>query len=419
MELTVYLAYADFRDRGLAALRRNEDGDISLDRGPHALDRVLRVQIVQKGKVLSSSLLARSCWAEDKDGIDDVPIEQRILRARNSIYDEELHSELHREARNLVNQGVRCKGNTIQLPYEADNHVEIDVLLQGEKSSEKPHDDNITATAIAIALRILLSRAHSQNLHRRSQPPPPIVDSKLPRPVYPILKPIIENIRHRSDVQSVRDCLAVLAESLHSAGLSLKNDQTAVPLNLPSNLSIFGNGGPSVTDFLLNTLTSPLHTSLDLQLPSQQTSLKTEVHTNLFPPTLGTDFRTTITSSPHESLISALPHTMQFTACAELEEYILHLLSLDLVSFISSSDRGWGVIDPNTGSMSRTVRDSNGKLQSTSLRASFENRQLCLEWQKRKEGEEEVQRGMERWKGGDVGKRSFMDVIKDLADNMA
>ena len=47
-------AHSSFRDRGLGALRRDEDGDISLDCGMKAVDGRLRIRILQSGRPLST-----------------------------------------------------------------------------------------------------------------------------------------------------------------------------------------------------------------------------------------------------------------------------------------------------------------------------------------------------------------------------
>ena len=412
--LTIVLAYADFRERGMAALRRDDDGDVILDKGPHSSGQILRVQIVQTGQVISTSQLPAYNTGNDEDYDDEMPIERQILQARNSIFDEELHSELHREARNLVNQGVQCFGDTIQLPYKGDKHLEIDLIDPDQDPVPPSQEDDNIATAISLALRILLSHAHRQNLHRRSQPPPPIADSKRPRPIYPILKPIIENIRHRSDVQTIKECLSELTTSLSRASLSLDSDQISAPLSIPFKLSVSGKDEAPATDILLNALTSPLHTAIDLRLPSQHTSLSIHIRTNLFPPTLGTEFQATITSRAQDSSMASISETMTFTTSAELEEHILHILILDLVSLITENDKAWEVVNPHTGTLSRRTQDKEGKFGTTALHIFFEGRRIFLEWQTRKEGLEGMRRGLERWDGSDEGSGGFVETVRKL-----
>ncbi|KAL9125354.1 MAG: hypothetical protein Q9175_008090, partial [Cornicularia normoerica] len=172
-------SHADFRDRGLAALRRDVDGNVSLDRGLRSSgDQTLRIRILQQGKPIASST------KDSKGTSEDHSVTQEILQARNSIFDEELHLELHREARNLVNQGVRCNGGRVLLPYEKDKQLEIDLVSLEDEDVEAPAGDGTIADAIVLSVRILLSHAHRQNLHRRSQIPPPLRETKPARPTY-------------------------------------------------------------------------------------------------------------------------------------------------------------------------------------------------------------------------------------------
>lgn len=410
-------AYSDFRDRGLAALRRDVDGMIKLDRGLRFSDRTLRVQVVQKGKVLESSALLKHVESNPEDMVEDQPIEKQILQARNSIYDEELHSELLREARTLVNQDVKCVGETIQLSYEGDKQIHIDLVDDdGQPTQGTPNNSGIS-DAIAIALRILLSHQHRQNLRRRSQPPPPIIDTKPPRPFYPILKPIIEHMRHRANLRLVKELLTELASSFHRAGLSLDIEYPTSTINLPANLSISKNSTPPATELLLKALTNPLSSSLNLRLPSQRTSLRIELQTNLFPPSFGTVYHITISSPPHDSLVTKVPSTMEFTTLADLEEHMLYILALELVSLIHESDNAWEIVTAETGSLSRTFIRANGDVSSVSIRIHVAKQLIFLAWRKRTDGisiEGSSQQGMERWEGTEMDQRAFMDLIKDM-----
>lgn len=407
------LAHADYRDRGLAALRREEDGDISLVRGSRRSNRVLRVRIMQKEKILSSSAGGRLRATVHDNDIDDTPIERQILEARDSILDEELHSELHREAHNLTNQGISCVGDRIYIPYEADQQIEIDLVDLETEATNESHTDNV-ATAIGIALRVLLSHAHRQNLHRRSQPPPPVMDSKQSRLVYPILKPLIETIRHDSDAQAFDAYLLQLTTSLKQAGLSLIVNRSTTTHNIPSNISVSKAGEPPLTDTLLNALTSPLSTRISAELPSSETHFSVELYTSLIPPTLGTDFRTRITARSQGFFMDALPESMQFASCIEVQEYINQVLLLDLVSLIHTTENDWNVVNPYTGTLSRSSR--NGP--SANLRLYFKDKSLGLEWKTREQGQS-VQHGSELWKAGDQIQRSFMDVVRDVTANLS
>ncbi len=183
-------AHVDFRDRGLAALRRDGDGHLSLDRGARSSGyRRLRVRILQRGTPIGEST------ERLQDNEKGSPIARQILQARDSLFDEELHMEIHREARNLLNQDVRCKGTKVLVPFEKDKQVEVD-LVDAEKDDPNPQiEPYVDANSILIALRLLLCQAHRQNSEKRSQVPPPLKgEGTRPRPVYAIVKPIMETL---------------------------------------------------------------------------------------------------------------------------------------------------------------------------------------------------------------------------------
>lgn len=329
-------AYADFRDRGLAALRRDADGNISLDRGIRSSgDQTLRVRILQQGKpIASSSKGSKGTLAEDDS------VTKEILRARNSIFDEELHHELHREARRLVNQGVRCVGGRVLLPYTNDEQIEIDLvsLEDGDEDSEAPEGDNTIADAIALSLRILLSHAHQQNLHRRSQIPPPLRDTKPPRPIYALLKPVIEHLRHQSHVTSLQHFLNNLQSILSAAALPF----SFTPPTSPYNFAAMPTNKPALEP-LIQTLTAPLHSTTTLHLPTPPTTPPTTatitIHTTLLPPHHSTTYTLTLhhpppppsnpTSLPPTPL-TTFPTPTHHTTPSSLTSQILHLTTLSL-----------------------------------------------------------------------------------------
>jgi len=88
------------------------------------------------------------------------------------------------------------------------------------------------------------------------------------------------------------------------------------------------------------------------------------------------------------------------------------------VTLVIASDQAWEVVNPYIGSISQTTEGKDGKLGTMSLRLSFEaDRALLLEWQSRKEDEEEVRRGTARWEG-DKGEKVLMGVVRELGESV-
>ena len=90
-----------FKNRSLAALQRRDDGSVYLDQGVSdpTPKRVL-IRIETNGAVTGTLKPERAVP-------DDAPLEALILRARNTILEEELWQELNREARSLANHEDR------------------------------------------------------------------------------------------------------------------------------------------------------------------------------------------------------------------------------------------------------------------------------------------------------------------------
>ncbi|KAL8756275.1 MAG: hypothetical protein Q9199_003039 [Rusavskia elegans] len=328
-------AHAEFRDRGLVALRRDADGNVKLDHGQRWRgEKRIRVRVVQDGKVLAES--------PTRSMEDDKTLSQRLLRARNSLFDEELYHELSREARNLVSQAVRCVGPNICFPYDADSQIDISLV---DVAMEEPlgvsSEDSTIPSAIAISLRLLLSHAHHQNLQRRSQPPPPITDTPTARPFYSLLRPILEIIQHQSMWKTVQAEFDALKLALSTASFSFTPEETSSSLNLDRGTNGFPTD-PSTAKTLINRLIRPHHSQMTLSLPNH-TTLMLDMHTSFFPPTFGTSFQLTTTSSASESAIADMPQVMQFSTIEKLRKHIWYVTSLDTVAAFqaTASASGW------------------------------------------------------------------------------
>ncbi|KAG8530158.1 uncharacterized protein KY384_005641 [Bacidia gigantensis] len=273
-----------FRDRGLAALRQNGDGSISLDRGPNAKNDRLCLRCLQNGKVISTLIDYENPHAEGS-------LERDILDARNSIYDEEVFFELNREAQHLASYGVQCIEDKILLPFK--NHQQIEIALEpvyGHEASQQTQDD-LTLKQIMLLLRLLLSQAHKQNLHTRSQTPPPLRDRNPPRTIHPILKPLVEILEHQSQIAKLHDFLTKLSTSLSKASLPFTFSTTHKPTP-PSPTPPQPTTAAQIST-LLSSLTT---TSLAITLPGPSSPLIVQASTAVGGLNPGTSF--TISPDP-------------------------------------------------------------------------------------------------------------------------
>lgn len=380
--------------------------------------QALRVRIERNETTIASTIST----IEEMTGEESV--DKLLLQARNSLYDEELHHELHREARTLVNQGVRCIGEVIYLPYENDKHVLLDLVsynVADELSEEGAEEDGIVAKAVALAARLLLSHAHRKNLRRRSQPPPPLTERRPPRPTYVILRLILSHLQHRSRVASMRDFLSGIRNSLAAAGLTFEyNEAASMSIDLPEIPVSVAKTGLPFAEVLGNSLSAPSQSRIALILPSQSTSLVINVRTHLSAPHFGTDYPVTIESCPPNSAISKIPGTMIFFDASAAEDHILHLLTLDLVSVIASArlSNMWAIRLPQTGELRMAPR---GKGQAKWMVVVAERRKLEVQW-----GFSNVARGETKnyvWRGDDGGHegpngRTLEDVIREAGNEV-
>ena len=165
---------------------------------------------------------------------------------------------------------------------------------------------------------------------------------------------------------------------------------------------------------LLSSLTSPPSCSYHLVLPSHETSLKIDIDTNLLPPLLGTSYRSTIISTRSDCLVAMVPQSIQFNTIIHLEEHLCYMLTLEIASLLKKNDEEWEIVTPETGSLSRTSKDSNGEMLSLSIRIDIGKNHLSLIWSRRKEADTSVQQGSQRWAKDSMGERPLTDFVRDL-----
>jgi mediator of RNA polymerase II transcription subunit 17 len=257
-------ALGEFRDRGLAALRSDEDGNVLLDKGSGNNSKVLRVRI-QKGDTIVgvSQMPDVSIEAEST-------LEARIRHARDSLYEEELFHEIIRESRSLASYGVDMRESTIRLPTrlsspasptESEAHeVLIDLLplTEIETKSKKKQPEDAWAQAVALALRLFLSYTHRERLIHRSELPPPMSSARKETPVASIMKPVLTLLQHRSVLGDISAYLERVKKLLDAASVETSIETAAFdPALLRSAETI---------DTLMQRGLTPLHSRMKISL---------------------------------------------------------------------------------------------------------------------------------------------------------
>ncbi|KAH0543678.1 hypothetical protein FGG08_001993 [Glutinoglossum americanum] len=439
-------AAAEFKERGLPALRRGEDGNIILDQGiTSSQNKTVRVRVRRNNTITGISMPPEGPKSEDSASIENL-----ILQARNSVYEEELFYELSREARLLANQGVRTIDDTIVLSLEDTTQILIDLIPVGEATAaadpkqSPPHhtnDDDI-AQGIALALRILLSYAHRVNLKRRSQPPPPI-DRKWPIPPHLILHPILTHLFHQQALRALKSLLSALVAPVVAAGLHASytfNTYTncTSPTQPPGAMAARRAWKTTMTtpaDAVVDRFKDTLESIATIHFPGRQT-LTLEARTALHHPTLGTEYIIkTKQPGPSTEPDSAgdepadkpqpLPPThFRFNSLNEATLYLSWTLSRSIVQEIHSftpsptspstspsdlpGEAGWEPLGSQQNTTTELQKNFPHRAKLRRMKVEAKPGRLMLRW-----SETNGKGGVYVWGGdGGEGKEALVEVVR-------
>jgi mediator of RNA polymerase II transcription subunit 17 len=336
-------ASSTYRNRGIAALRREEDGKIILDRGPLAPPpKSVRVQIKTRGNITGTSTFI------PRPGES---IEDRILEARNAIYDEELFFELGREARALISYGVEIRQNTIQFRHGDDKLILIS-LEPTETITADPKPDSDLATSLLVILRLLLSHIHRQNYNSRTSDKVALNNQTRPNATHALIRPILSFLQHISHLYKTVDVLDILFSPLKPAGLP--HTIQKFPFT-STNISTLTS-----SDSLIAALSSTLESSFTLTLPSSdKATLILTIKTSLVPPTQGTEYA--VQTSHLTTLgVHIPPKIPRITSREEIRQMVSRILNLDLIATVSSISEG----------LSKAQMTTNGVAQRTGKKST-------------------------------------------------
>ena len=331
--------------------------------------RSIRVRIQKQDQIMASSLGARATNVRHES------IDSSILTARNSIFDEELYHELSREARNMANRGVRSTSDAIIIPQEDQGQIIIDLVdpesitsKEGEMAPLDPFYQRL-CKALALATRILLTHAHRQTYNRRTQLPPPLTNRKVQRPIYSILRPVLALLQQHSAMRRLESFTNNLRFILESANLVITAESPGAVLDISSVLSPVPKKLPLVEAFI-NVVSAPLISRFTIKLPAASSELRAHVRTHI----QGSEYKVESFVSTSSSLSGMQPETIWYSL-EEVEDHILHLIMLSLVSMISHDDSKWKIMSANEGQLS-TGEELDGPHRFLSLSLDREGLRL-------------------------------------------
>ena len=312
--LTAAAAAPEFRNSGLAPMRRNEDGSVRLDSGAlGGTSERLVVTVEKDGNVVGRSTMAPQT-------ADDAPLEARVLEARNTLFAQELWHELGREARTLTAYDVRLQGTGLTYDMDEKTKVVVELLsLDSAPTSDGALPENDTAEAISLTLHILLSYAHRLNELMRIRPLPPHIPRSRGQHAYTLLRPIIARVLYLRNLTSTTRYTGALTKTLQKAGLEASFTLRTAQPSIPDAGATKGPNQHSAAQLLVRSmLQPPVFTMALTLLPGISVTIRG--HTYLYPVT-GTYYYILLPpSSPIETLCP--PHKDGYTDLRSLAEYL-------------------------------------------------------------------------------------------------
>lgn len=404
-----------FRDRGLASIRRADNGILLLDTGLVPLtNRIVRVRVRENGRIVGRSKVPSNSDVESAEG--------RILQARDSIFEEELFYELVREARVMASQGVTTRQNEVQISVAGERDILLDLVDVEEEDDAEPVSDyqDILAEGLSHLIHILLSYSHRQNLRRRMQIPPPLTPKKKQIPEYQLLRPTMAYLQHSSHVQWLQSFLADIYGVLNSAGLNCEYSTALFSSARPPQEGTFSTPR---AESLIEQLLQPLETTATSKLIVPNSKLMTKIHTNLTGPPFGTNYEFSVNlASFHD-----IKPTSRIGLRDDLSAIITHMILLDIVSAISISSNNsqqhplkWEAVYPHHGELlaSSPTADTIKKMKITVSRDMLKLQTHYVRGTGNY-GPQESWQGAEEsftWGGAESEKSSFMDIVAQVSN---
>ncbi|KAF2457853.1 subunit 17 of mediator complex-domain-containing protein [Lineolata rhizophorae] len=415
-----------FRQRGFSPLRRNADGGIEFDPTLTDSPKALRVRIVENGEIRGTSQIPTLVGAMDPS------IDELIRRAKDSLFEQELHHEILLETWQLLPYNVTVKDSAINVPLGspdsltrshgastlgAGRSIRLDlVAIEQELPEISSNAEDPLAEEIACVLRLLLAETHRQRLLQKSEPPPPLSDKRRPAIEATILRPILSHFYHMNASHSILQHMESLSKALNRAGMACKfaiSTEYGLPdLSLPG---LRRNTKLSAGDKLIRSLRGPIFSLSSFSLPSsasvESKDITIAIRTHISAQSFGTEYALHVPASiskilrPDEDESTSSPSRFMFTSGSEACEYLDFLLSLDVAHFVVSKYK-----DTLAG-VDYVPEAENNKAR---LKVEFSEGRLNLAWV-RKGKSMNTKKVVWAPEGGEV--RSLKQVLREVLDD--
>lgn len=327
-------AYGEFRERGLAALRSDDDGNIVLDKGLGHDPKALRVHLQEGSRVTGVSKIPALANGSE------TTLESRIRHARDSLYEEELFHEVVRESRTLASYGVFMDSSTIRFPtrlrsLEDDSipgqHVVVELVSLNEVDEvETDHESDRYAQAISLAFRLLLSHTHRERLAQRSQLPVPMSAAKREAPVAPILRPVMTILQHKFVLDVSNAYLERVTSLLTAASVRCSTSRASFELG-----AVDRSGS---ADALVSSLVAPFSSTASLSVFTPRLNQALEFHIKIY-----TSIAAPVFGSRMTVISPISPHTADFTEVQDMVDHLDASVSGALARDAARLFAGWTI----------------------------------------------------------------------------
>ncbi|KAK4200599.1 putative mediator of RNA polymerase II transcription subunit 17 [Triangularia verruculosa] len=249
-------AAPEFKESGIAPLRRADDGSVKLELGRRGGgSQRIRVSIIDDDKVVGQSSLSNPLP-------EDATLVDRVKDARNTIFAQELWHEINREARTLGGRNVRMSRSSVTYSVNPTRTISIELVsLESENAdTSSPRPDDHFAESLSLALSLQLSHAHKLNERRRAERNVAQTSS----PVYALLSPIVSWFEHEKNIGQCIQHFLAYTKVLRSAGLP-----ASVLLREPAVRAPPGAGAAADADDIVSVLYSPPAVEFDVDITAQ------------------------------------------------------------------------------------------------------------------------------------------------------